>query len=294
MSLFIDRGTRVLVQGITGQEGAFWTRHMIEMGTRVTSGVTPGKGGMSVGDVPVFDTVQEACRSAGADAAVLFVPPRMTKDAVFEALDSGIRRIVTIAEGIPVRDALQIRRAARDAGALVIGGNTSGVITPGEAMLGVFPYWIERVYRPGSIGVMTRSGSLTNEVTSMVVAAGFGVSTLFGVGGDTVPCTRFAELLPLFEQDERTEAVVVIGELGGSMEEEVADAVSAGVITKPVVGFIGGVTAPEGRQMGHAGAIASGSSGSAREKVQRLNSAGVRTAQRPREVGLLLAEACAK
>ena len=187
MSIFLDEKTRIVVQGITGNEGGFWTRHMLDMGAAVVAGVTPGKEGQSVHGVPVYHTVRRAVAAHRPDAAMLFVPPRFTRDAVFEALDAGIRKIVTIADGIPLHDQIQIRSAARQMQARVVGGNTSGVISPGKSMLGMFPFWIERVYKPGTVGVMTRSGSLTNEVTSMVVRAGYGVSTLIGVGGDQVP-----------------------------------------------------------------------------------------------------------
>ncbi|MEI6387938.1 MAG: CoA-binding protein [Spirochaetota bacterium] len=290
MSVFIDRGDRVLIQGITGSEGSFWTRHMIELGTTVVAGVTPGKEGQSVEGIPVYHTVRRAVAEHPANAAMLFVPPRFTKDAVFEALDAGIRKIVTIAEGIPLHECLEIRAAARDRGARVVGGNTSGVISPGRAMMGMFPFWIERVYRPGRIGIMTRSGSLTNEVTAMVVAAGFGVSSLIGVGGDSVPGTRFAELLPDFEADTDTDAVVIIGELGGTMEEEVAEAMEARLFTKPLVAFLGGRNAPKGKRMGHAGAIVTGGKGTVAGKTATLRRAGALVAARPREVGSLLAE----
>jgi succinyl-CoA synthetase alpha subunit len=288
MSIFLDRHTRVLIQGITGSEGSFWTRHMIDMGTQVVCGVTPGKEGQKVENVPVYHSVRRALEQHPADAAMLFVPPRFTLDAVLEALDGGIKKIVTVAEGIPLHEALIIRSAAREAGALVIGGNTSGVISPGQAMMGFFPYWIERVYKPGRIGIMTRSGSLTNEVTAMVVREGFGVSTLIGIGGDPVPGTRFAEMLPYFQEDPDTDAVVVIGELGGTMEEEVAREIAEGRFTKPLVAFIGGRTAPEGKKMGHAGAIATGTSGTAAGKAAALEAAGALTADRPSRVGPLL------
>lgn len=299
MSIFVDRGTRVVVQGITGSEGTFWTGHMKALGTNVVAGVTPGKEGQEACGVPVYHTVRRALRDTAADAqanveglaSMIFVPPRFVKDAVFEALDAGIRKIVTIADGIPLHEALQIRAAAMSCGARVVGGNTSGVISPGLAMLGMFPFWIERVYKPGRIGVMTRSGSLTNEVTAMVVRGGFGVSTLVGVGGDSVPGTRFAELLPDFQADPGTDAVVLIGELGGTMEEEVADAMRAGVFTKPLVAFLGGRTAPEGKRMGHAGAIISGGKGSVADKIAALEGAGARVADRPAAVGRILAEA---
>jgi succinyl-CoA synthetase alpha subunit len=218
------------------------------------------------------------------------VPPAFTKDAIYEALDAGIRKIVTIADGIPLHELLQIRSAAMSCGAMVVGGNTSGVISPGKAMMGVLPYWIERVYKPGRIGVMTRSGSLTNEVTAEVVKAGFGVSTLVGVGGDAVPLTRFAEVLPLFQEDPETDAVVIIGELGGTMEEEVAQAMESGAFTKPLVAFIGGRTAPKGKRMGHAGAIVTGSKGTVEAKVEALTGAGGLVARKPSMVGPMLRE----
>lgn len=291
MSVFIDREDKVLVQGITGGEGSFWTKHMIDLGTQVVAGVTPGKEGQSVEGVPVYHTVKRAVAQAGADAAMIFVPPRFVKDAVYEALDSGIKKIVTVADGIPLHEALEIRAAALSCGARVIGGNTSGVISPGRAMMGMFPFWIERVYKPGRIGVMTRSGSLTNEVTAMVVRGGFGVSSLIGVGGDPVPGTRFAEMLPDFQADPETDAVVIIGELGGSMEEEVAEAMRAGVFKKPLVAFIGGRNAPSGKRMGHAGAIVSGGKGLAADKTAALLGAGALVAKRPSLVGELLKEA---
>ncbi|MDL2268026.1 CoA-binding protein [Desulfovibrio sp. OttesenSCG-928-G15] len=291
MSIFIDQTTTVEVQGATGKEGSFWLKHMKEMGTKVVYGVTPGKEGQDVDGVPVYHSVLRGLKNHPAELAMLFVPPRFTKDAVFEALDAGIKKIVTIADGIPLHDCIQIRRAALSCGAMVVGGNSSGVVSPGKAMAGFIPYWIQRVYKPGNIGVMTRSGSLTNEVTAEVVKGGFGVSTLLGVGGDTTPGTRFAELLPLFEQDPETKAVVIIGEIGGSMEEEVAEAMEARLFTKPLVAFIGGRTAPEGKRMGHAGAIVSGGRGTASGKVQALEKAGALTAAKPSQVGGLLRQA---
>ena len=220
MSIFVNKDSRVAVQGVTGKEGSFWTRHMKEMGTQVVFGVTPGKEGQDVAGVP-------------ADVAMLFVPPRFTKDAIFEALDAGIRKICATADGIPLHESVQIRKAALSCGAMVVGGNTTGIISVGEALLGIIPYWIDSVYKKGHVGVMTRSGSLTNEVTAEIIKGGFGVTTLVGVGGDPVPGTRFAELLPMYQEDPDTHALVVIGELGGSMEEEVAEAVEAGVFSKP-------------------------------------------------------------
>ncbi len=291
MSILIDQTTRVLVQGITGKEGAFWTQHMADMGTRVVAGVTPGKEGQLCCGVPVYHSVRNAVRMHTADAAMIFVPPKFVLDAVLESLDSGIRLIVTLADGIPLHEQAKIRAAALSNDAVVIGGNTSGIIAPGKAMMGSIPYWISRVYQPGRIGVMTRSGSLTNEVTYMVVAAGFGVSSLIGVGGDPVPGARFAEFLPAFEADSETDAVVIIGELGGTMEEEVANAIASGAFTKPLVAFLSGRTAPAGTRMGHAGAIITGGKGSVADKTALLESVGARVAMRPREVGSLLREA---
>ncbi len=288
MSIFIDDKTKVLVQGITGSEGSFWAKHMIEMGTNVVAGVTPGKGGQEVEGIPVFNTVKQAAKETKPDAALLFVPPRFAKDAAMESLSVGIKKMVITAEGIPVHDALVVRQAALANKAMVFGGNTTGVVTAGAAMMGFIPYWIDRVYKAGRIGVMTRSGSLTNEVTAMVVKAGFGVSSLIGIGGDAVPMTRFAEVLPLFEADDDTDAVVIIGELGGTMEEEVAKAITDKVFTKPLVAFIAGRTAPKGKKMGHAGAIVTGGKGTVAAKTQELEKAGALVAKRPSEVGKLL------
>ncbi|OGV47675.1 MAG: succinate--CoA ligase subunit alpha [Lentisphaerae bacterium GWF2_44_16] len=294
MSILINKKTKVLVQGITGGEGSFWTKHMLGLGTNVVAGVTPGKEGQSVEGVKVFNTVKHAVKETDADASVLFVPPAFAKDAAFEALSAGIKKVVIIAEGIPIHDAMEIRSAAMSEGAMVIGGNTSGIITAGEAMMGIFPYWIDRVYKKGDIGVMTRSGSLTNEVTAMLIKAGFGVSTLAGVGGDAVPCTRFAELLPLFQKDKKTRAVLMIGELGGTMEEEVADAIESKIFTKPLVAFIAGRTAPKGKKMGHAGAIVTAGKGTVDGKIKALEKAGALTAARPCLAGDLMKEALAR
>ncbi len=287
MSVFIDKETRVLVQGITGSEGSYWTRHMIDLGTNVVAGVTPGKGGIEVEGVKVYNTVQQAVTATQADAAVLFVPPKFAYDAIFETLDAGIRKIVVTAEGIPLHETMMVRTAALARGAIVIGGNTTGVITPGVAMMGFLPYWIDRVYKPGRVGVMTRSGSLTNEATAMMVEAGYGVSSLIGIGGDAVPFTRFAEMLPAFEADPETDAVLIIGELGGTMEEEVAAAMQSGIFTKPLVAFIAGRNAPVGKKMGHAGAIISGGKGTVAGKASALRAAGALVADRPSQIGEL-------
>ena len=294
MSVVLDSTTRVLVQGITGREGSFWTEHMLDYGTNIVAGVTPGREGQEVHRVPVYHTVRRATAEHQADASLLFVPPRFAKDAIYEALDSGIKTVVVLCEGIPLHDALQIRRAALSEGAMVIGGNTSGIISTGEAMMGFFPYWIDRVYKPGRIGVMTRSGSLTNEVTAEIVKAGFGASTLVGVGGDAVPLTRFVEVLPMFEEDPQTDAVIIIGELGGTMEEEVAEIIEAGLFTKPLVASLGGRTAPKGTKMGHAGAIVTAGKGTVEDKVAALTGAGALVADRPSGVGEMLQSALEK
>lgn len=294
MSIILDEKTRVLVQGITGKEGSFWTKHMIDYGTNVVAGVTPGKEGQIVEGVPVYHTVKRATAAIEADASLLFVPPRLAKDAIMEAIDAGIKTIVVLCEGIPLHDTLQVRSAALAKGVTVIGGNTSGIISMDKAMMGFFPYWIDRVYKPGRIGVMTRSGSLTNEVTAELVKSGFGTSSLIGIGGDSVPFTRFAEVLPLFEKDDDTDAVVIIGELGGTMEEEVAEAIENGVFTKPLVAFLGGRTAPEGRKMGHAGAIITAGKGTVEDKIAALNKAGAQVAKQPSMIGKLLEDVIVK
>lgn len=290
MSIIIDSNTRVLVQGITGKEGSFWTKHMMDYGTNVVAGVTPGKEGQTVEGAPVFNTVRRATAEVAIDATILFVPPRFAADAIYEALDAGIKKIVVTAEGIPLHETLKIRKLAKQMEAMVIGGNTTGLISTGKAMMGFFPYWLERVYKPGRIGVMTRSGSLTNEVTAEIVKSGFGSSSVVGVGGDPVPFTRFAELLPLFECDPDTDAVVMIGEVGGTMEEEVAEAIEQKVFTKPLVAFMGGRTAPKGTKMGHAGAIITAGKGTVADKIEALTAAGAFVADRPSMIGKLLKE----
>lgn len=288
MSIIIDQNTPVLIQGITGKEGSFWAKHAKDYGTNIVAGVTPGKEGQEVDEIPVYHTVRRAAAEHNIEASLLVVPPRFAKGAIFEALDAGIKTIVVTAEGIPLHEMLQIRKAAQAMNAMVIGGNTTGIISTGKAMMGFFPYWLERVYKRGRIGVMTRSGSLTNEVTAEIVKAGFGSSSVVGVGGDPVPFTRFAEILPLFEKDPDTDAVVMIGEIGGTMEEEVAESIENGVFTKPLIGFMGGRTAPKGQKMGHAGAIITAGKGTVADKVEALTKAGALVADRPSMIGTLL------
>lgn len=290
MSILIDEKTKVLVQGITGKEGSFWTKHMKEYGTNVVAGVTPGKEGQTVDDIPVYHTVKRALAEHDIDATLLVVPPKAACASIREALFAGIKTIVVTAEGIPLQDALEIRKLGLLHGATIIGSNSTGVLSTGKCMMGFFPVWLERVYQRGSIGVMTRSGSLTNEVTAQIIRAGFGTTTMVGVGGDATTFTRFAELLPLFENDPETEAVVMIGELGGTMEEEVAEAMEKGIFTKPLIASLGGRTAPKGTKMGHAGAIISAGKGSVQDKIEALSSAGAAIADRPSAVGALLKE----
>lgn len=290
MSIFIFSDTRVIVQGITGSEGKFWTKHMINAGTKVVAGVTPGKEGESVEGVPVFNTVRRALSQVHADASVVFVPAPFAKDAVFEALDTGLKKVVVLADGIPIQDSLETRSYALSLGAMVIGGNTSGVATIGEAMMGFIPFWLTHVYGPGNIGIMTRSGSLTNEVASHIIRAGFGFTSVIGIGGDPVPCTRFAEVMPLFQEDVHTKAVVIVGEVGGTMEEEAAELVQKRIFTKPLVAFIAGRTAPPEKKMGHAGAIITAGKGTISSKVEAFKKTGVRVASYPSQVGELLQE----
>jgi succinyl-CoA synthetase alpha subunit len=288
MGIFLFRDTNVLVQGITGNEGRFWTERMLNGGTRITAGVTPGKEGEVVHGVPVFGSIRKAVREKGCEASVVFVPPAFSKDAVFEALDAGITRIVLLADGVPVQDTMEMKTFAAEKKAMIIGPNTSGVATLGEAMLGFVPFWLEHVYRPGQVGVVTRSGSLTNEVSSHIVNNGMGQTTVVGLGGDPVPGTRFVDILRLFEKDGRTEAVVLVGEPGGTMEEEAAALIKEGGFAKPMVAFLAGRTAPPDKKMGHAGAIITGGKGTIQGKTEALESVGVKVARRPSEVGELV------
>lgn len=288
MGILLSSAKKVIVQGITGNEGTFWTGHMLNTGTRIVAGVTPGKEGNTVHGVPVYNSVFDAVKEHGAEASVVFVPPALTKDAAFEAIEAGLRLIVLLADGVPVQDALEIRTFARENKAVVLGPNTAGMATPGEAMLGFIPVWLDYVYRPGNIGIVTRSGSLTNEVASHVVAGGFGVTSSVGLGGDPVPCTRLVEVMELFEKDEATRALVIVGEVGGSMEEEAAEMIMNGGFTKPVVAYMAGRSAPPGKKMGHAGAIITMGRGTVQGKEKMFKEAGAEVATRPSEVGVLL------
>ncbi len=287
MSIFIDGGTRLLGQGITGRDGSFHARQMIAYGTQIVAGVTPGKGGQRFDDkVPVFDTVAEAVRETGANTSVIYVPAAVAASAMLEAADAGLQLIVCITEGIPVLDLTRVLPFVRDRGARLIGPNCPGLIAPGKSKVGIIP---GNICRPGRIGVVSRSGTLTYEIIHQLSTQGLGQSACVGIGGDPLIGTSFVDCLAAFEADPETDAVVVIGEIGGTDEQLAAEFVRARM-TKPVVGFIAGQTAPPGRRMGHAGAIISGSSGTAAEKMQAFERAGIAVMRRPADVVPLLRE----
>ncbi len=285
MSILVDKDTRLVVQGITGREGQFHTRRMIEYDTNVVAGVTPGKGGGWVNGVPVFDTIKEAVAATGANASILFEPSRFTPDAMYEAADGGISLIVCITEGIPVLDMLKVRAYLDQKGVRLIGPNCPGVITPGECKVGIMPAYI---HTPGPVGVISRSGTLTYEVVNELTRRGLGQSTCVGIGGDPIIGSDFIDIMTLFEEDLLTEQVVLIGEIGGSDEERAADFIAAHV-TKPVTALVAGRTAPPGKRMGHAGAIISRGTGTAVEKIEALKAVGVEVARHPAEIAELVA-----
>jgi len=287
MSILVDKNTRLLVQGITGSEGTFHTEQMQEYGTNVVGGVTPGKGGQEHLGVPVYNTVWEAADDTGANASVIFVPPPFAADAIEEAADAGIELIVCITEGIPAIDMVRAKRAVEAAEVRLVGPNCPGVITPGEAKIGIMPGF---VHQPGRVGIISRSGTLTYEAVGQLVDEGLGQSTAIGIGGDPVIGSTYLDLLPLFGEDEDTDAVVLIGEIGGTAEQEAAAWISEH-FDKPVVAFIAGQTAPPGRRMGHAGAIISGGSGTAEEKMDALREAGVHVCESPAVIGSTVAGA---
>jgi succinyl-CoA synthetase alpha subunit len=278
VSIFIDKATTLIVQGITGRDGGFHTRQMIEYGTQVVGGVTPGKGGQKFDDtVPVFNTVHEAVKATGANTTVIYVPPMFAADAMMEAADAGIKFIVCITEGVPVLDMTRVYPFVKEKGARLLGPNCPGLITPGESKVGIIP---GRICTPGNIGVVSRSGTLTYEGVYQLTRAGMGQSTCVGIGGDPINGTNFIDCLAAFEKDPKTKAVAMMGEIGGTDEQEAAEFV-AKHMTKPVVGFIAGQTAPPGRRMGHAGAIISGAAGTAAEKLEAFEKAGMGIARRP-------------
>lgn len=286
MSILIDKNTRLLVQGITGNEGLFHTQQMVAFGTNVVAGVTPGKGGEWVldGKIPVFDSIKVAVEATAANTSVIFVPARFASDAIFEAADAGIPLIVCITEGIPVQDMMKVRNYLDQKGVRLVGPNCPGLLTPGEAKVGIIP---GDIAIPGNVGVVSRSGTLTYEVLYALKLVGKGVSTCVGIGGDPINGTNFIDCLKLFEEDPHTDQVVLIGEIGGTDEEKAAEFI-ADKMTKPVVSFIAGQTAPPGKRMGHAGAIVEGGSGLAADKIKALRQAGVRVASHPEEIPSLL------
>lgn len=287
MSVFVDGSTRLCVQGITGRDGMFHTRSMIEYGTSVVCGVTPGKGGRKMDGVPVFDSVEDAVRETGANATIVFVPARFAADAIVEAAEAGVALVVAVSEGIPTLDVAKVCQRLGRLGTRMIGPNCPGVISPGKAKVGIMP---GRIHSPGPVGVVSRSGTLTYEVVDQLGRAGLGQSTVLGIGGDPIIGTNFIDALTAFSADPETEAVVLIGEIGGTDEEQAARFV-AERMDKPVVGFIAGRTAPPGKRMGHAGAIISGGTGTAAEKIEALTAAGIPVADRPSEIPALVAAA---
>ena len=287
MSIFIDKSTTVIVQGITGRDGGFHSKQMLEYGTRIVGGVTPGKGGQKFEDkVPVFNTVHAAVEATGANTSVIYVPPMYAADAMMEAADAGIKFIVCITEGVPVLDMTRVYPFVKEKGARLLGPNCPGLITPGQSKVGIIP---GRICTPGNIGVVSRSGTLTYEVVYQLTRAGMGQSTCVGIGGDPINGTNFIDCLAAFESDPQTKAVAMMGEIGGTDEQEAAAFVKAHM-SKPVVGFIAGQTAPPGRRMGHAGAIISGSAGTAAEKIESFENAGMGVAKRPMDFVALLKE----
>ncbi len=285
MSIFADKKTTVIVQGITGRDGSFHAKQMMEYGTRVVGGVTPGKGGQKFENtVPIFNTMYDAVRATGANASVIYVPPMFAADAIMEAADAGVKLIVAITEGVPVLDMTRVYPFVKEKGARLIGPNCPGLITPGQTKIGIIP---GRICAPGRIGVVSRSGTLTYEVVYQLTRAGLGQSTCVGIGGDPINGTNFIDCLKAFEEDPNTDAVAMMGEIGGTDEQEAAAFVKQHM-TKPVIGFIAGQTAPPGRRMGHAGAIISGSSGTAAEKVASFQAAGIGVAKRPMDFVKLL------
>ena len=287
MSIFVDKNTRVVVQGITGKEGQFHTRHCVDYGTRVVAGVTPGKAGQKMDDVPVFNTVRTAVAETGANCSLIFVPPPFAADAIMEAADAGVDVIVAITEGIPTLDMMRVMNYLKSKPSRLIGPNCPGIITPGEAKIGIMP---GPIHKPGGpIGVVSRSGTLTYEVVNQLSLQGIGQSTCIGIGGDPFIGSNFIDCLSAFEQDPDTTGVVMVGEIGGTAEEDAAGFVSE-KMSKPVVGFISGVTAPPGRRMGHAGAIISGGSGTAEAKIKAMKAAGIHVSENLGALGEICAE----
>jgi succinyl-CoA synthetase alpha subunit len=286
LSVLVDKNTRLIVQGITGKEGTFHTLQMIDYGTNVVGGVTPGKGGTTHEGVPVFNTVAEAVRETGANASVVYVPPAFAADAIMESAAAGVPLVVAITEGIPVADMVKVREFLRDKETRMIGPNCPGIISPGKCKIGIMP---GHIHKEGRIGVVSRSGTLTYEAVGQLSAAGLGQSTAIGIGGDPIIGTTHTDALRLFQADDETDAIIMIGEIGGTAEEDAA-AFAKENVTKPIVAFIAGQTAPPGRRMGHAGAIISGGKGTAAEKMKALTEAGIRVVQSPADIGKAIQE----
>lgn len=287
MSILVDKKTRLVVQGITGSEGSFHTQQMIEYGTKVVAGVTPGKGGSDFQGIPIYNTIAEAVAKQKANTSVIFVPPPFAADAILEAAFSGIKIIICITEGIPANDMLKVYNAIKNENVILIGPNCPGVISPGKAKVGIMPGFI---HKPGKIGVVSRSGTLTYEAVKQLTDVKLGQSTCVGIGGDPIIGSKFIDIIKLFNEDDATEGIVMIGEIGGSAEEEAAAYIKKNV-SKPVVGFIAGRTAPPGRRMGHAGAIISGGKGTADEKMQIMKKAGIKVVNSPAEIGITMKKA---
>tara|TARA_B100000941_G_scaffold179730_1_gene128847 strand:- start:163 stop:1035 length:873 start_codon:yes stop_codon:yes gene_type:complete len=286
MSILINKETRVICQGFTGSQGTLHCSQAIEYGTNILGGVTPGKGGQTHLDLPVYDSVLEAKQATDANASIIFVPAKFCKPSIIEAIESGIELIICITEGIPTLDMLEVKELADKEGIRIIGPNCPGIITPGECKLGIMPGFI---HKPGKVGIVSRSGTLTYEAVDQTTKVGLGQSTCVGIGGDPLPGTSFKDVLKLFEEDSQTEGIVMVGEIGGSAEEEAAEYIKENV-SKPVVGYIAGVSAPPGKRMGHAGAIISGGKGTAEDKFNSLENAGVRTVKSPSEIGKSILE----
>jgi succinyl-CoA synthetase alpha subunit len=290
VSILVDRNTKVITQGITGSTGQFHTRACREYGTQMVAGVTPGKGGTDFEGIPIFDTVEQAVEATGANTSVIYVPPPFAADAIMEAADAGLALVICITEGIPALDMVRVKRYLDDRPTRLIGPNCPGVITPGQCKIGIMPGYI---HQPGSIGIVSRSGTLTYEAVHQVTQLGMGQSTCVGIGGDSIIGTNFVDVLQLFEDDPATEGIIMIGEIGGSAEEQAAELVRT-KMKKPVVGFIAGQTAPPGKRMGHAGAIIAGGRGTAKDKIAALEKAGIRVAKSPADLGTTMQAALAE
>ena len=286
MSVLVDKNTRLIVQGITGKEGTFHTKQMVEYGTNVVGGVTPAKGGTTHEGIPVFNTVAEAVAATGANASVIYVPPPFAADAIMEAASAGIALVVCITEGIPVTDMVAVKEFLRDKNTRLIGPNCPGIISPGKCKIGIMP---GHIHKEGRIGVVSRSGTLTYEAVGQLTALGLGQSTAIGIGGDPIIGTNHTDALKLFQEDDETDAIIMIGEIGGTAEEDAAEYAKDNV-TKPIVAFIAGQTAPPGRRMGHAGAIISGGKGTAAEKMKALTEAGIKVVESPADIGKAIQE----